>query len=287
MRLGLVQKGNYKTLEFNDLSGYMLEVNGYVYNFTNIINATRHRIRELWQIECPPDLIQNRLHFGEEQFMNRYLRGEHYGAFNRSVGSYVGLGLLPEEETYNLVIHEVAHEIHYRDGNYNRADEILRELVAIMAESEYGIRDFPYEPHYTSQQLLLQLMELPGFGKLPFLERWKIISGVGDVIGISYLVNHYLDDRDGKQLRAWLARQCGTEEQARAILNTLATTTASYALFNRQLVIKRILQIQGLNAPNGQVVATINRSLMNLKNLDRINPGETLSNLINQAFYNL
>jgi hypothetical protein len=286
MRLGLVQKGNYKTLEFADLSGYMLEVNGYVYNFTNIINTTRHRVKELWQFDCPADLIQNRLHFGEEQFMNRYMRGEHYGAFNRSVGAYVGLGLLPEEETYNLVIHEIAHEMHYRDGNYNRADEILREFAAIMAESEYGIRQFPYEPHYTSQQLLIQLMELPGFGRLSFLERWKLVGGVVDITGISYLINRYLDERDGGQLRAWIARCCPSEEHARSILNALASTTAYYALFNRQLVMKRVQLIQGWNVLNGQEVAAISRALMTLKNLDRNNPGETLSNLINQAFNN-
>jgi hypothetical protein len=284
MRLGLVEKGHYKTLEFEDLSGYKIQVNGYMYDFTNILTETRRRITELWRIQCPPDLLQKRLHFGEERFLNHYMRGGHYGAFQRNSGAYVCLGLLPEEQTYNLVIHELAHEFHYRDGYYNQAEEVVRELVAIMAEEEYGIRVFSYEPHYTSQQLLHQLMELPGFNQLSFLERWEIVGRVATIGQISFIVNRFLDDSKGGPLRNWLSRRCATEEHARQILNALASTTELYAPFNRMLVIQRLCNIEGWGTLSGQEVSGVARALTSLKALDRSYPEESLSNLMNQAF---
>ncbi len=278
MRLGLVQRGTYKTTEFDDLTGYQLEVNGFSYNFGEIIAEARQRVRFLWRIECPPDLISKRLHFSEEKFFNRMLKSSQYGIFNPHTGAHVCLGLVGQAETHNLVIHEIAHEIHYRQGGYSGADETVQEAVAILAEEEFGQREFDYNPHFTSQQLLHLLNELPGFGQLTFLERWNNLSRIATTQQLSGLINQLLDDNEGGRLERWLGQHCANPDQKQHILNELALTTQSYALYNRGLVFKRIYD---LNANPGQ---PLTGALRQLRELDRRFPEQMLTNLLEQAF---
>jgi len=287
MRLGVVERGNYKTKEYEDLTGYQMEVNGFCYDFGRILSETRLRFKELWGIECPPDLLKKRLHFSEERFFNRMLKNEHYGVYHRNTGANICLGLLPEEQTCNLVIHELAHEMHYRHGGYNRAEVVVQELVAIMAEEEYETRQFDFDPHYTSQQLLHQLMEQPAFASLPFSERWQIVADIGTLAQVSFLINRYLDDTDGHHLRTWLSSRCANPEQARAITNALASVSECYAIFNRRLLIKRLLNIRGSAILPAQDIDAICRALYQLKALDQHNPHDSLSNLIYSAFGDL
>jgi hypothetical protein len=285
MRIGLVQKGNYKTVEYPDLTGYRLVVNDFTYDFGQILNVTRMRIEELWEIECPPGLLEKRLHFSEQRYFNRMMKNEHYGVFHRSSGAHVCLGLVDETDTYNLVIHEIAHEMHYRQGGYNTSDEVVQEAVAIMTEEEYGTRSFDWNPHYTSQQLLHQLKEQPGFDSLPFLEKWDILTQLGTIQQMSYLVNRYVDEGNGGQLRSWFNRRLANPEQARQILNALATATECYAVFNRQLVINRLInQYEGWETLSGSQVEQISRSLFRLRDLDQRYPDEMLTNLMASAF---
>jgi len=278
MRLGLVQRGTYKTTEFDDLTGYQLEVNGFSYNFGEIISEARYRVQSLWHIECPPDLIRQRLHFSEEKFFNRMLKSSQYGIFNPHTGAHVCLGLVGQTATHNLVIHEIAHEIHYRQGGYSRADETVQEAVAILAEEEFERREFDYNPHFSSQQLLHQLNELPGFGKLTFLERWNILSQVATSQQLSGLINQWLDDNEGGRLEGWLGQHCASSDQKQHILAELALTTQSYALYNRSLVFKRIYQLE---ACSGQ---QLSGALRSLRELDRHFPEQMLTNLLEQAF---
>jgi hypothetical protein len=281
MRLGLVERGTYKTTEYDDLTGYQLEVNNFAYNFGEIIEQTRWRVSYLWGFECPPDLIRHRLHFAEEKFFNRMVKNEHYGVFHRHTGAHICLGLVSQEETYNLVIHEVAHEIHYRQGWYNGCDEIVQEAAAIMAEEEFGQRDFNWNPHFTSQQLLHQLKELPGFGRLPFGERWEILTRLRSAPQISYLINRYLDETDGGQFRAWLESRVDSADEARPLLNALASATEQYALFNRRLLLSSLSRLRAWQLP------LVTRAINNLKQLDQQYPAESLTNLIQVAFQNL
>lgn len=276
MRLGLVEKGNYKTTEFEDLSGYQLEVNEFVYNFGQIIEETRQRIRQLWHFECPPDLLRSRLHFSEEKFFNRMVKNEHYGIFSRHTGAHICLGLVPQTETYNLVIHEIAHEIHYRQGYYDGADAIVQEAVAIMGEEEFAVRTFDWNPHYTAQQLLHQLLEMAQFGSLPFLERWDILTRLRTGQQMSYLINRYLDETDGGRFGAWLGRH---PDDARPLLNALAAASEQYAIYNRRLLLTRLCQL-----PKTTPTANLIRALGDLKRLDAQHPQETLTDLMERAF---
>ncbi len=287
MRLGLVERGTYKTTEYGDLTGYQLEVNGFTYNFGEIIEQTRWRINYLWGFECPLDLVRNRLHFSEERFFNRMVKNNHYGVFNRHTGAHVCLGLVSQEDTYNLVIHEVAHEIHYRQGWYNGTDEIVQEAVAIMAEEEFDERDFDCNPHFTAQQMLRQLKELPGFQRLSFTERWELLIKLRSSQQFSYLINRYLDEADGGPLRAWLGQRVGAPEEARSLVNALAAATEHYALYNRRLVFNRLCQLRGYSTLGNQQVGAVSRALLELKRLDQIHPNEKLATLIDRAFQSL
>ncbi len=284
MRLGLVEKGNYKNTEYDDLSGYRLEVNEFSYDFERIINETKRRVRQLWGIECPPDLLRRRLHFSEVRFFNRMVKNDHYGIFNPHIGATICLGLVAESETLNLVIHEVAHEMHYRQGYYNLSDEFVQEGLAIMTEQEFGRRSFDFNPHFTGQQMVDQLMELPGFGPLPFLERWEILSKVGGVVQLSYLINRYADDRDGGQLRWWLDYYCPSPDEARQIANALAQTSQFYALYNRRLLLRRFAQLGGRDMLDRLQIHTLIRALRQLRELDQRYPDESLSNLMEHVF---
>jgi hypothetical protein len=288
MRLGLVQKGNYKTVEYPDLTGYRLVVNGFTYDFGRIIEETRHRITELWEMEPPAGMLEKRLHFSEQRYFNRMMKNEHYGVFHRSSGAHVCLGLVDENDTYNLVIHELAHEMHFREGSYNGCDEVVQEAIAIMAEEEYGTRTFDWNPHYTSQQLLHQLNEYPAFRSLPFLDRWNILTKLGSIQQLSYLVNRYVDEANGGQLRSWFNRRLATPDHARLILNSLATATECFAIFNRQLVINRLThQYEGWEHLTGKQVEQISRNLLRLRDLDHRYPDEMLTNLMEVAFQSL
>lgn len=285
MRIGLVQKGNYKTVEYPDLTGYRLVVNDFTYDFGQILNVTRLRIEELWEIECPPDLLEKRLHFSEQRYFNRMMKNEHYGVFHRSSGAHVCLGLVDETDTYNLVIHEIAHEMHFRQGGYHSSDEVVQEAIAIMTEEEYGTRSFDWNPHYTSQQLLHQLKQYPSFDSLSFLEKWDILTQLGTIQQMSFLVNRYVDEANGGQLRSWFNRRLDKPEQARKVLNALATATECYAVFNRQLVINRLIhQYEGWETLSGSQVEQISRSLFRLRDLDQRYPEEMLTNLMEYAF---
>ena len=284
MRLGLVERGNYKTTDYADLSGYELEVNGFTYNFGRIIEETRRRVDFLWGFECPAELLSTRLHFSEEKFFNRMVKNEHYGIFSRHTGAHVCLGLLAQTETYDLVIHEIAHEIHYRQGYYDGADTIVQEAVAIMAEEEFGVREFDWNPHFTAQQLLWQLKDLPGFGTQSFLYRWELLTKVRSAQQMSYLINRYLDEADGGQFQSWLNRCCGGVEQSAALLNAVAATSLQYALYNRQLLLARLIEIGGNALLSRTQIERLSRAVTELKRLDALRPQESLTNLMNLAF---
>lgn len=284
MRLGLVQKGSYKTTEYDNLSGYQLEVNGFCYNFGEIIDEARHRLAYLWDIEYPVELLYKRLHFSEERFFNRMLKSGQYGIFNPYTGAHVCLGLVPQTETYDLVIHELAHEIHFRQGYYSGADEVVQEAVAILAEEEFGKREFSWNPHFTSQQLLHQLDALNGFGNLAFRERWEILSHLKSTQEISYLVNELQDRAEGGHLRSWLGRRCATASHTNTILNELALTTQAYARYNRQLLFNRLAQLEGWLPMSSQEISEVARSLRQLRDLDRRYPQEKLTTLLDLAF---
>ncbi|MEI6043155.1 MAG: hypothetical protein WCS37_02070 [Chloroflexota bacterium] len=284
MRLGLVEKGNYKTREFDDLTGYGMEVNGYTYDFGRILAETRQRVQSLWKIECPPDLLRKRLHFSELQYFNRMVKTDQYGIFYRNTGANVCLGLVDEEGTCNLVIHELAHEMHYRQGRYESCDEYVQECLAIMTEQEFGRRSFEFNPHFTGQQMLDQLMELPGFGPLSFLERWEILSKVGSIVQLSALINRYLDDREGRLLARWLETYCPGPEEDRMILNALAQTSQSYALYNRYLLLHRFIKVSGKYVLDRNQVQTLVRALGVLRELDQRYPDEPLTNLMEEVF---
>ncbi|HEX2915558.1 MAG TPA: hypothetical protein VH186_32660 [Chloroflexia bacterium] len=284
MRLGLVERGNYKTTDYADLTGYQLEVNGFTYNFGRIIEETRQRIWELWGFDYSLKMLSQRLHFSEEKFFNRMVKNEHYGIFNRHTGAHVCLGLVPEEQTYDLVLHEMAHDIHYRQGNYEGADEVVQEMAAILAEEQYAIREFDWNPHFTAQQLLHQLNELPGFTRFNFEERWQLVTGLCSLQQISYLINRLLDETHGNSFEAWLTGRVKSSENTRAIMNAIATTSENYALYNRRLLFERLCRLPGKRElENGQAIA-LTRAIGELKRLDRLHPQESLTNLMEQAF---
>jgi hypothetical protein len=286
MRLGLVERGMYKTVEYDDLTGYGLEVNGFNYDFGHILQETRRRVAQLWGFDCPPDLLRQRLHFSEEAFFNRMVKNEHYGVYSKHTGAHVCLGLVGQAETCNLVIHELAHEIHFRQGFYIGTDDYVRETCAIMAEEEFGKRRFDWNPHFTSQHLLHQLMDLPAFGRRPFRERWDTLSRLRSVEELSYLINIYLDDYDGGKFRHWLERQLPNIEQARPLYATLAGTTLEYALYNRRLLFNRLCELRYNNMTSARM-SEIQHALRHLKKLDQTNPDEKLASLIDAAFVNL
>lgn len=283
MRLGLVEKGNYKTREYDDLTGYRLEVNGFTYDFGRIIDETRRRVENLWG-GCPSGMLYKRLHFSEQRFFNRMVKNDHYGVFHPHTGANICLGLVAEPETYDLVIHEMAHEMHFRDGYYEVSDEYVQEALAIMTEQEFARRNFDFNPHFSAQQLVDQLMELPGFGPLPFLERWDILSRVGGIVQLSYLINRFLDDRDGGLLRRWLDEHCPGPDEARYIANALAQTTQFYALYNRRLLLRRFSQLGGRQMLTRTQIGNLVRSLNQLKELDQKYPDETLTHLMDYVF---
>ncbi len=284
MRLGLVEKGNYKTTDYPDLSGYQLEVNGYKYDFGRIIAETRIRVRQLWGQDFPLEGLRQRLHFSEQRYFNRMVKNDHYGIFNRHTGAHICLGLVDEVASCNLVIHELAHEMHFRQGYYDLSDEYVQEGLAIMAEQEFGRRSFDFNPHFSAQQLLDQLMQLSGFGLLPFAERWEILSKVGGLVQLSYLVNRYADDEAGGHLRSWLDNHCAGLDDARHIANALAQTSQFYALFNRRLLLRRFTQLGGRHLLDRNQVHELVRALLQLRELDQHYPDEPLSNLMEQAF---
>jgi hypothetical protein len=284
MRLGLVERGTYKTKTFDDLTGYAIEVNGYSYDFGRILAETRKRVKQVWKIECPPDLLRDRLHFSELQYFNRMVKTDQYGIFYRNVGANVCLGLVDEKETYNLVIHELAHEMHYRTGHYSSCDEYVQECLAIMTEQEFGRRSFEFDPHLTAQHLLDQLMELPGFGPLSFLERWEILSKVGGLVQLSFLINRYLDDREGGLLRHWLDTYSPGDEEDRMILNALAQASQGYALYNRYLLLHRFVKISNNYVLDRSRIQMLVKALNLLRDLDQRYPHESLVNLMEGVF---
>ncbi len=287
MRLGLVENGTYKTTSYDDLTGYKLEVNGFSYDFGRVIEETRVRVRELWGFDCPADMLRTRLHFSEEKYFNRMVKNEHYGIFSRHTGAHVCLGLVSEEETYNLVIHEIGHEIHYRQGTYDGADEVVQEAAAIMAEEEYAIREFDWDPHFTAQQLLWQLKDFAAFGQQPFGARWELLTKVRSAQQLSYLINRYLDDENHRQFQNWLDDRFSSAEATRNLLNAVAVTSQKYASYNRQLLLNRLCDVTGPGTLNPQQNSELLRALTDLRKLDAQYPQESLTNLMQVAFGNI
>ena len=268
MRIGIVERGNYKTVEVRDPESWQFEVNGYTYNFGTILHETKCRIAQLWGYDLSIERIQSRLNFAEQRYFERMLRG-HYGLYRPSTGAYVCLGLVGEKHTCDLALHEMAHALHDEEGTYSRANEMAQEAAAILAEEEFCLREFEADPHATAQRYVHMLKALPSFATLPFRERWQAVTTAPNAESLSLLVNRYLDAGRKHQFGAWLDVVAPDSATRSNIERAAAVSATYYDIGYREMLFDALIEVRGRGEADRVSPDQFRRILTNLRELQR------------------
>jgi hypothetical protein len=280
MQLLLRSGGQQMAIDMEKAGDKAVVVGEYSYRPGQIARKVRRLATQMWGDTLLPGILEQRLTFEALDGGVATSPWSDSGSFSPASGSVVTLGRWDEEGSVGIALHELAHEMHMRAGGYDPSDGVLREALSLLAERESGLRrSFEREPYYTASNLIVQLCELPPFARQPFAKRWAEIAELTSDVGLSDLVNFYLDRSERLGLGRWLKRYSPDLELRDALLNRMASTSLRYSLEYRRQLLTLVAQCDGAIQP--QQLAYVFDSIATL---DRRYPNDDLERIIDFCF---
>jgi hypothetical protein len=257
-----------------------LTVGEYSYRPTQMARKVRRLATQMWGADLAPGILEQRLTFEALESGTGMSPWSDSGSFSPTSGSVVSLGRWDEDGSIGIALHELAHEMHMRSGGYDNSDGVLREALSLLAERESGLRrTFEREPYYTASNLISQLCELSTFARQSFAKRWIEIVGITNDVGLSDLVNFYLDRSEHLGLGRWLKRYSDNLELRDAILNHIAAVTLRYSLSYRRHLLERVVRCTREITPE-----QLTYVFESIATLDRRYPNDDLEQIIDFCF---
>jgi len=280
MQLLLRSGGQRVVVDMERAGDQVLQVGEYSYRPTQMARKVRRLATTMWGGHLTPGILEQRLTFEALESPSTMSPWSDSGSFSPSSGSVVSLGRWNEEGSVGIALHELAHEMHMRCGGYDESDGIVREALSLLAEREAGLqRTFEREPYYTASNLVSQLCDISAFNRQPFAKRWEEMAGITSDVGISDLINYYLDRSERLGLSRWLKRFSDDVELRDAVLNQIATVTIRYSLSYRQHLIEQVVRCPREIRPD-----QISYVLESISTLDRRYPNDDLDQIIEFCF---
>jgi hypothetical protein len=280
MQLLIRANGQQAAITMENAGAQVIAVGEYSYRPAEIARKVRRLAGGMWGAALAPDILDSRLTFEALDGGRPSGPWTDSGSFSPRSGSYVSLGRWDEQGSVGIALHELAHEMHLRAGGYDASDGVLREAVSLMAEREAGLaRGFEREPYYTASNLVGQLMDLPAFNRLPFERRWAELMELSNDVGLSDLINFYLNKSERLGLERWLKRRGDEGEQQDWLLGKLAATSLRYSPELRRQLIGDLVRCDPQTPPDQ--LAYVLDSIMTL---DRRYPGDDLGRIIGFCF---
>jgi hypothetical protein len=257
-----------------------LTVGAYSYRPNQMARKVRRLATQMWGADLANGILEQRLTFEALESGAAISPWSDSGSFSPANGSVISLGRWDEEGSVGIALHELAHEMHMRSGGYDSSDGVLREALSLLAEREAGLsRTFEREPYYTASNLIDQLCELPAFTRQSFAKRWAEIVALTNDVGLSDLVNFYLDRSENMGLGRWLKRYSDNLELRDALLNNIAAVTLRYSLSYRRYILERVVRCTSEITP--EQLAYVFESI---STLDRRYPNDDLEQIIDFCF---
>lgn len=279
MQLVLKAGGQRVTLDMEQ-SDQVLVVGAYRYHPAQMARKVRRLATQMWGSELSPHILSERLTFEAPDGNAATNSWTDSGSFSPASGSLVTLGRWDENGSVGIALHELAHEMHMRNGGYDHSDGVLREGLSLLAERESGLlRTFEREPYYTASNLIGQLSEMSNFARQPFIKRWSEVISLSNDVGLADLINFYLDRNERLGLARWLNRFSPNVEARDLLLSRLATTSLRYSLNLRRQLIEQLVRCP-TNIGLEQVVALLEAIIA----LDRRHPRDDLGQIIDFCF---
>jgi hypothetical protein len=279
MQLLLRANGQQASIVMEQAGEQVLVVGEHRYRPAHIARKVRKLASQMWGSALAPDVLDQRLTF-EALDASRSGPWGDSGSFSPRSGSYVSLGRWDEDGSVGIALHELAHEMHMRAGGYDESDGVLREALSLLAERESGLeRSFEREPYYTASNLVGQLAAIPAFTRQPFAKRWAELSTLQSDVGLSDLVNYYLDKGERIGLARWIERASDNVELRDALMGKLAVITLRYSLDYRERLIANLVRCDP-HTPPDQLAYVLD----SIVTLDRRYPGDDLRRIIDFCF---
>jgi hypothetical protein len=280
MQLLLRSGGQRMAVDMERAGGQTLNVGEYSYRPTQMARKVRRLANQMWGADLAPGILEQRLIFEALDGGSGMSPWSDSGSFSPTSGSIVSLGRWDEDGSIGIALHELAHEMHMRSGGYDHSDGVLREALSLLAERESGLRrTFEREPYYTASNLINQLCEISAFGRQSFPKRWAEIVGLSNDVGLSDLVNFYLDRSEHLGLGRWLKHYSDNLELRDVVLNRIAAVTLRYSLNYRRYFIERVVRCNSEITPD-----QLTYVFESIATLDRRYPNDDLEQIIDVCF---
>ncbi len=280
MLLLLRVNGQSMRMDMEQAVDKVLSIGSYQYRPAHIARKTRKLATQMWGDQIAPVILDQRFYF--EAFDNYRATSSwgDSGNFTPANGASVALGHWDEDATVGIALHELAHEMHLRNGGYDHSSDVIREALALMAEREAGLsRRFDREPYYTASNLVAELSELRHFRRMSFKQRWDELVVLMTDTELSDVVNYYLDRSEGLGFDRWLRRYTDRPAVREALLSVMANCSLRYSLDYRRALVRGVARCH-LLTPFEQLVKAFDA----LMTLDSRYPDDDLERMINFCF---
>ncbi|MBX0330794.1 hypothetical protein K2Z83_24355 [Oscillochloris sp. ZM17-4] len=280
MQLHLRSGGQRMAIDMERAGDQSVVIGEYTYRPLQIARKVRRLATQMWGTDLAPGILEQRLIFEALEGGVIMSPWSDSGSFSPASGSVVSLGRWDEDGSVGIALHELAHEMHMRSGGYDSSDGVLREALSLLAEREAGLRrTFEREPYYTASNLINQLCELSAFSRQSFTKRWGEIVSLTNDVGLSDLVNFYLDKSERFGLGRWLKRYSDNLDLRDAMLNHIAAVTLRYSLSYRRHILEQVVQCSHEITPEQFTYV-----LESISTLDRRYPNDDLDQIIDFCF---
>jgi hypothetical protein len=280
MQLHLRSGGQRMVIDMERAGDQSVTIGEYTYRPLSMARKVRRLATQMWSTDLAAGILEQRLVFEALEGGVIMSPWSDSGSFSPASGSVVSLGRWDEEGSVGIALHELAHEMHMRSGGYDSSDGVLREALSLLAEREAGLRrTFEREPYYTASNLINQLCELSAFSRQSFAKRWGEIVTLTSDVGLSDLVNFYLDKGERFGLGRWLKRYSDNLDLRDAMLNHIAAVTLRYSLQYRRHILEQVVRCSPEITPEQFTYV-----LESISTLDRRYPNDDLDQIIDFCF---
>jgi hypothetical protein len=280
MQLILRANGQNAVMDMLRAGDQEVRVGNESYRPSRLARRVQKLANQMWGTAVTPTLLNERLIFEAYDSNRATARWSDSGSFTPANGATVALGRWNEDATVGIALHELAHEMHLREGGYDYSENIIREALAILAEREAGlIRGFEREPYYTASNLVAQLCDLRSFSKLPFKKRWEEIATLTNDMGLADLVNYYLDKDERIGLRRWLNQFSDNADRRDMLLNALSACSLRYSLEYRRTLLQHLVK-----SDPATPIEDLGKAIDAVMMLDRRYPEDDLNKIIAHCF---
>ncbi|MCU0491589.1 MAG: hypothetical protein MUD01_08375 [Chloroflexaceae bacterium] len=280
MYLMLRVDGQTARVHMDNAGEQNLTVGEYAYRPARMAQRVRKLATKMWGRDLTSDVLDQRLVFEALDGNRAGTRWGDSGSFTPATGSTIALGRWDEDATVGIALHELAHEMHMRQGGYDDSDGVIREALSLLAEREAGlVRTFEREPYYTASNLVTELCELGAFSRMGFGQRWAEVVALTSDTGLADLVNFYLDRDEHLGLTRWLKRFSERMETRDALLNAITTCSLRYSLDYRRALIKSLVRCNPTTP-----LTRLYEVLDAVMTLDKRYPDDDLSKIIDFCF---